>query len=169
MRLCKLVTCRLGLFQLMELQSVVIGFVGSQILLFGVNLIICHQFLLVLFIIYNRVLYACCSPFESWHRFPCQNTMVLVSVHSYISPFYFPMGLSTIDSICFSSKSSVLHRIRFRSRSTYHKKSFVDCEGFTKLISCQMRTRDDSVCTPADLWVVKYKYQFSIYFLSAIQ
>ena len=122
MRLCKLVTCRLGLFQLMELQSVVIGFAGSQILLFGVNLIICHQFLLVLFIIYNRVLYACCSPFESWHRFPCQNTMVLVSVHSYISTFYFPMGLSTIDSICFSSKSSVLHRIRFRSRSTYHKK-----------------------------------------------
>ena len=21
-----------------------------------------------------HVLYACCSPFESWHRFPCQNT-----------------------------------------------------------------------------------------------
>ena len=46
MRLCKLVTCRLILFHFMDFQSIVIGFVGLQILLFGVILIICHQFII---------------------------------------------------------------------------------------------------------------------------
>lgn len=37
--------------------------------------------------VYNYVLYACCSPFESGRMFPCQKhivLMVLVSVHSYL-------------------------------------------------------------------------------------
>ena len=96
MRLCKLVTCRLTLFHLMDFQSVVIGFAGSQILSFGVNLIICHQFLIYFFLFtiafYTHVVHH--SKVSA--GFPAKTQAVLVSVHSYnVSPYYFPVGLST--------------------------------------------------------------------------
>ena len=137
-RSCKLVTCRRTLFHFMEFQSVVFGFAGSQIL-FGVNLIICHQILIIinkknfflLSFFYNNALYTCCSPFESLAHVSMLKykrnmniffyLLILVSVHSYIfSPYRFPMCLSTIDSISFSSKSFIPYRIRLHSQSAYH-------------------------------------------------
>ena len=83
MRLCKLVTCRLTFFHLMDFQSVVIGFAGSQISLFGVNIIICHQFLTftLLFTIafYTHVVHLS----KVGTGFPAKTQWVLVSVHSY--------------------------------------------------------------------------------------
>lgn len=71
------------------------------------------------------------------------------------------------DSFSFSSKSYILCRIGLHSQLAYHKLYFMDCKGLTELISYQIRTRDDSVCTPADLWVVQYKLIVRVYFLSA--
>ena len=40
----------------------------------------------------------------------------------------------------------------------------MDFKGLTKFISCQIRAKDDSAFTPADIWVVKYKYGYNYLF-----
>ena len=40
----------------------------------------------------------------------------------------------------------------------------MDFKWLTKFISCQIRAKDDSAFTPADIWVVKYKYGYNYLF-----
>ena len=69
-RFCKLSTCRLTLYHLILFQSVASGSAGSQMLSFGVNLIISHHPLIVL---YKYALYTRCIPFKSQPGYPCHS------------------------------------------------------------------------------------------------
>ena len=129
-RSCKLNTCRLTLFYLMDFQSVVFGFAGSQILTFGVKLIISHQLFKLFFIsfftkyaLYKHVVHH--SKFGT--GFPAKTQLLYwfwyLSILIIILHKFLPMGLSTIDSFSFPLKSHIPYRISFRSHSTYHKES----------------------------------------------
>ena len=131
-RFCKLDTCRLTLFHLMEFQSVVFGFAGSQTLTFGVKLIICHQlfklYILCLLFYKNYALYKHVVHHSKFNTgFFRQNTTLLffwyLSIVIILLHDFFPMGISTVDSFIFPLKSHILYRVSFRSHSTYHKES----------------------------------------------
>lgn len=132
-RFCKLDTCRLTLFHLMEFQSVVFGFAGSQTLTFGVKLIICHQLfkLYILCLLFYKITLYTSMLFtiqNSARVSPPKHKFIiwfwyLSIVIKYCSIIFFPMGLSTVDSFSFPLKSHIPYRISFRSHSTYHKKS----------------------------------------------
>ena len=105
-----------------------------------------------------------------WHKFPCQNTRVLVSIPQLYSSLYcFPMCLSTIGQ--HSPFFEILYppyKIRLRSHLAYHTQVW----NIKDLPSCSLVRYDykyDSVYTPAEIRAVKYKYQKTIYFLSAFQ
>jgi hypothetical protein len=95
-RFCKLSTCRLTLYHLILFQSVASGFAGSQMLSFGVNLIISHHPLIVL---YKYALYTRCIPFKSQPGYPCHSQWsdIRSQLHIFISSCY----LSVNNGICF--------------------------------------------------------------------
>ena len=106
---------------------------------------------------------------KSGTSFPAKTQGFWYLSHSYILLCtVFLCVFRQLDSIRLSSKSFILYIIRLCSHSAYHTQVW----NIKDLPSCSLVRYDykyDSVYTPTEIRAVKYKYQKTIYFLSAFQ